>query len=151
MKSSAINLPGLLSESQRQAAHSVGRAGGKVEATIHDGLVVLHFEIGGEYAAFAPLGALAIGAKMMLLAAHDKDTAQPAIDLAMAIIDQVYELRGDLKPAGTAVKHELIERHRRTLSARVRNILATFRENRKTSHAELARTIVDAMLNEVFQ
>jgi hypothetical protein len=49
----------------------------------------------------------------------DPSVAANVIEMAMAIIDAAYEMRGDLKPAGGAVKHELIERHRKTLTQRL--------------------------------
>jgi hypothetical protein len=52
----------------------------------------------------------------------------------------VYEQRGELKPAGGAVKHELIERHRRTLTRRLELVLNSRRERKKTSNAQLSRS-----------
>ena len=140
-----------LHDAAAQQQPTQGPASGRTAVTIHDGLVVLHFEKPAEFAAYAPLGALSDGAKMMLLAAEaDPQVAQKVIELSLAMVDHVYAARGDLKPVGGAAKHELQERHRRTLLARVRNILATFREQRKVDHAALSKTIVDAMMREVF-
>lgn len=73
-----------------------------------------------------------------------------AVRLGMTLIDRAYEARGDLKPAGGAVKHELIERHRRTLTKRLEVMLNTLRERKKTSTPELAKQLVEVMLKEVF-
>ncbi len=68
----------------------------------------------------------------------------------MATMDSIYEARGDLKPAGGALKQELIERHRRTLTTRIALHMNTMRERKKMSNQELAAHFVDLMLKEVF-
>ncbi len=80
----------------------------------------------------------------------DGGTAKDVIDMCMAIIDHAYALRGDLKPAGGAVKHELIERHRRTLTRRIELLMNNKREKKKVSNALLAKETVEVMLREVF-
>jgi hypothetical protein len=76
--------------------------------------------------------------------------AEEAVRLGMVLIDRAYEARGDIKPADGAVKHEMIERHRRTLTKRLEVMLNTLREHKRTSTPELAKQLVETCLKEVF-
>lgn len=119
--------------------------------TAHDKLAVLHMSEPREYVALAPVESLQLGARLFTAAVEaDGNAAQAAIAGAMGIIDAVYEIRRDVKPAGGAVKHELIERHRRTLTKRLEVVLNSQRETRTVSNAAMAKGIVDIMLSEVF-
>lgn len=123
----------------------------QVAVTVHGGQVVQHFNSPRDYVAFTSEEAIVIGTRMMALAIEADDTSAPAmINLAMGLIDHAYEQRGDLKPMGGAVKHELIERHRKTLTKRLEVILNSTREKRKVSNPTLAKELTDAMLKEVF-
>lgn len=123
----------------------------KVAVTTHGLQAVLHLSQAREYVALSGREALQLGARLFVAAVEaDKSTAQAAIAAAMAVIDAVYELRGDIKPAGGAVKHELIERHRATLTKRLEVVLNSQREVRTVSNAAMAKGLVDIMLSEVF-
>lgn len=142
-----IIAPGLLPAANDRAAADVL----KIIVTVHGREVVLHFSEPREFVALTGLAPAHIGAKLMINAVAADDTAaQSVLDLCMALIDSVYEQRGDLKPAGGAVKHELIERHRATLTNRLRIVLNSTREKKKIDNAALAKQLVEVMLKEVF-
>lgn len=142
-----IIVPGLAEAQEQQPAPPTG----KTMVSVHDGLVVLHFERACEYAVYSPVGAVSDGTRMLAFAAsEDAQAAQLVVNAAMFLIDHVYDSRGDLKPAGGAVKHELIERHRRTLTRRLELVMNSTREKRKVSNAEFAKQMVDIVLSEVF-
>jgi hypothetical protein len=122
-----------------------------VNVTVHGDQVVQHFNSPREYVAFQAEEAIIIGTRLMALAIEADETVAPAmINLAMGLIDHAYEQRGDLKPMGGAVKHELIERHRKTLTKRVEVVLNSTREKRKVSTPILAKELVEVCLKEVF-
>lgn len=122
-----------------------------VGVTVHDRQVVLHLSEPREYVAFSGTEPCVIAAKMFAASIEaNSDTAASVIDIAMSAIDLAYEARGDLKPAGGAVKHELIERHRRTLSKRLEVMFNSTREKKTTSNRGLAKQVVDIVLSEVF-
>lgn len=124
----------------------------QIAVTVHDRQAVLHFSEPREYVALADAHPLMIGQRLILAGVEARpDIGQAAIATAMAVIDGIYDLRGDLKPAGGAVKHELIERHRKTLTRRLEVVMNSTREKRKVSNAQLARQLADIMLAEVFQ
>lgn len=113
--------------------------------------VVLHMSEPREYLALTGTEPVVIGTQMLAKAIEaDPGCGKDVLDLAMALMDHVYAVRGDLKPAGGAVKHELIERHRRTLSKRFEVMLNSIRERKTTSNRGLAKQLVDAALHEVF-
>lgn len=147
MTTEQIIVPGVAeAREQRPAPPS-----GTTAVSVHEGLVVLHFERATEFAVYDPVGAVADGAKMLAFAAmQDPQAAQLVVNAAMFLIDHVYEQRGELKPAGGAVKHELIERHRRTLAKRLELVLNSRREQKKTSNAQLSSELVGIVLHEVF-
>lgn len=100
-----------------------------MKVSVHDQKVIQHFPHALEWIAL---------------------TGEEAIRLGMTLIDRAYEARGDLKPADGAVKHELVERHRRTLTKRLEVVLNSTREKKTTSNRELARQVVELMLKAVF-
>ena len=119
--------------------------------TVHGKQAVLHMSEPREYVALVPAEALQLGARMFTAAVEaDGNAAQAAIAGAMGIIDAIYEIRRDMKPAGGAVKHELIERHRKTLAKRLEVVLNSQRELRTVSNAAMAKGVVDIVLAEVF-
>jgi hypothetical protein len=121
-----------------------------VAVTEHDGQVVLHFSEPREFVGLMPNEAAAIGMQMLVAAVQaDSSYGQQAIDLAMSLVDLVYELRGDLKPAGGAMKHELMERHRRILTRRVEVMLNSLRERRKVSNFQLSKELVEVAIKEI--
>lgn len=141
--SEQINASGLLNEAPQDLAVNVQVA--------DDGRVVLRFSAPREYIAMGVQEAMLIAGRLFVASVEaDPSSGNAAIHVAMAMIDAVYELRGDLKPAGGAVKHELIERHRRTLTNRINTVLTSTRERRKLSNEALAKQLVDIVLHEVF-
>lgn len=105
------------------------------EAPVHlavsdfDSHVVLHFSRATEFVALTPKDALALGPVLM---------------------DKAYQVSGELKPADGAVKHELIERHRRTLTRRFELVMNTQRERKRVSNPALAKQLIDICLSEIF-
>lgn len=141
--SEQINASGLLNEAPQDLAVNVQVA--------DDGRVVLRFSAPREYVAMGVQEAMLIAGRLFVASVEaDPSSGNAAIHVAMAMIDAVYELRGDLKPAGGAVKHELIERHRRTLTNRINTVLTSTREKRKLSNEALSKQLVDIVLHEVF-
>lgn len=140
--SEQIHVPGLAPQEPEKGATYV---------SVYDGKVVLHLPKPVEYAVWQPIGAIGDGAKMIVAAAEaDRSAAQMAIDVALKLVDLIYEIRGDIKPAGGAAKHELIERHRKTLTRRLEITLNSIREKKTLSNAQFAKMVVDIMCNEVF-
>lgn len=92
---------------------------------------------------------------VMLSFQHPMDfvalTPEMAIQVGMVLVDKAYEAKGELKPAGGAVKQELIDRHRKTLIRRLEIHFNSQRERKKMNNAMLARHCVETMLNEVFK
>ena len=87
-----------------------------------------------------------------LLEVHYEPTN--AMDVAMHMADLASELRGDItvpgEHAGKALKDELIERHRMTLTRRLSHVLGSERKNARKSDGQLAQTVVDICLSEIF-
>lgn len=100
-----------------------------MKVSVFDSKVVQHFPYALEYLALE---------------------AEEAIRLGMVLIDRAYEAKGELKPADGAVKHELVERHRKTLTRRLEVMLNSLREAKKVSNAKLAKELVETMLKDVF-
>lgn len=67
-----------------------------------------------------------------------------------AMATAAFEARDGMKPVGPALKAEIVERHRMTLTQRVALMLNTLRDDRTKSNGQVARDIVDVMLAEVF-
>ena len=76
--------------------------------------------------------------------------AQNAMDVATAMADLSFECRDAVKPAGDALKAELIERHRMTLTQRLSLVIGGQRENRGVSNGKLAQQIIDIVFAEIF-
>lgn len=123
-----------------------------VSVTVHDGQAVLHLSEPREYVALTMAEPVMLGARLFIAAVEAQpDIAQAAIAGAMGAIDGIYDLRGDIKPAGGAVKHELIERHRKTLVKRIEIMLNGHREKKKVNNAVFARQLTETALSEVFK
>lgn len=123
----------------------------EVSISTYERSVVQHFSRPGEYVAYPANQAAALGAQMIAAALRaDDDVAPRVADILMTTMDLIYEMRGDLKPAGGAMKQELMDRHRRTLTKRLEIVLNTQRERRKVGNHELAKQVVDIMMHEVF-
>lgn len=123
----------------------------KVEVTTFGAEVVLHYSEPREFAGYTGIQAVIIGTQLLARAMEaDDQVCAKVIEMALALVDAAYETRADLKPAGGAVKHELVERHRRTLTRRLEVIMNSTREKRTTSNHQLAKELVEVMLKEVF-
>lgn len=72
------------------------------------------------------------------------------ISVAEAMTKAAFEARDGIKPVGDALKAELVERHRMTLTQRVSLMLNSLRDDKTKTNGVLAKTLVDAMLAEVF-
>lgn len=141
--SEQINAAGLMDEPAQPLSVDV--------LVAESGQVVLRFSAPREYLALEVQEAMLIGGRLMVASVEaDSKAGNAAIQVAMTMIDAIYELRGDLKPAGGAVKHELIERHRRTLTARLSTVLNSTRERKKTTNEQLSKQLVDIALSEIF-
>lgn len=137
-----IIAPGLLAQPEQPLSANVTR---------FDRQVVLHLSQPREFVAFTGMEPVIIGARMLAHAMDaDMSTAKAVLELCTTLADAAHAADGGLKPAGGAVKHELIERHRRTLTKRLEIILNSQREKKKVSNAQLAKLMVDTMLSEVF-
>jgi len=75
---------------------------------------------------------------------------QNTFDIAEAMCSAAFECRDGVKPVGTALKAELVERHRMRLTQRLSLVMNGSRENRTISNAKLAQQLVDICLAEVF-
>jgi hypothetical protein len=138
-----INVGGLLAESENKPI--------SVQVTVHESMVVTHYSEPREWVAMLGEEAIIIATRLMANAVEaDPAVGQKVINLCMGLIDHVYTERGDLKPAGGAVKHELVERHRKKLTQRLSVMLNSTREKKTVSNQKLAKELVEAMLKEVF-
>lgn len=141
--SDQIIAPGLMPASTPQPL--------SMAVTIHGAQAVLHLSEPREYVALTAQEALQMGARLFVAAVEaDKAAGDAGIAAALAVVDAIYELRGEIKPAGGAIKAELIERHRKTLRDRLRVVLNSQREKRTVNNAQLSRQLVDICLSEVF-
>lgn len=154
--SGAIELPGLLGEATAKPA---GPATGGIEVSTYDGpdapggrpVAIVHLTAPAEMVLLHGEGAASVGAKLLAAVPEiDPSKGQLAIDLCLFIIDHVYACRGDLKPASGAAKHELMERHRHTLTKRLEVMLNSQREKKTLSNHALSKQMVDAMMSAVF-
>jgi hypothetical protein len=119
--------------------------------SVHDGQVILHFTEPREYLALTNLEPVVVGGQMLRNAiVADESTTREVIDVCMALMDFAYEVRGDLKPAGGAVKHELIERHRKTLTNRLVIVMKKLREQKTMTNDKLVKEVLDIVFHEVF-
>lgn len=75
--------------------------------------------------------------------------ADAALRFSTLVADLAFEADTGLKAAGPALKAELIERHRRTLTKRLEVVLNSQREQRTVSNYKLAKELVEICLKEV--
>lgn len=78
-----------------------------------------------------------------------------ALAVAMHMADLAGEIQGGDKTipgvtAGKALKDELIERHRMTLTRRVALVMGSIRKDVKRTDGQAAQEIVDIVLKEIF-
>lgn len=153
--SDQIVLPGGLEEALNQS----GPKTGGIEVSVYGGpdapggkpVAILHLSSPAEMALLPGPAAAQVGAKLLMaVPTMAPELGKLVIDLALLLIDHVYDVRGDLKPMGGAAKHELIERHRRKLTQRLTIMLNSQREKKKVSNDLLAKQFVDTVLSEVF-
>ena len=97
--------------------------------TIQDGKIHLYFEQPMRVVIFEP---------------------QNMLDICEKLAELAYEARGDMKPAGGALKHDIVEKHRKASVNKIALMLNTTREDKSRSHRELAETIVDAIFQRIF-
>lgn len=76
--------------------------------------------------------------------------ASEALRAGQTIIDLAFEADTGLKPVGPAAKAELIRKHRLVLLSRVEVMLNSMREKRTLKTHDLAVSIVDSCLREIF-
>lgn len=76
--------------------------------------------------------------------------ASSALSFSTLLADLAFEADTGLKAAGPALKAELMDRHRVTLTNRISVMLNSLREKKTTSNRGLAKQLVDVMLSEVF-
>lgn len=154
--SDTIQLPGLLQEAVEKP--SAPGTGGIEVSTYHGPdapggkpVAIVHLTAPAEMVLLHGVGAASVGAKLLAAVAEiDPSSSQLAIDLALFVIDHVYAVRGDLKPAGGAAKQELMERHRVTLTKRLEVMLNSQREKKTVNNHQLSKQMVEAMMRAVF-
>lgn len=61
-----------------------------------------------------------------------------------------FEAKEGLKPVGSALKAELVEKHREKLIPRLAVMLGSMRENKKYSNGQIAVALMDAVCREIF-
>lgn len=75
---------------------------------------------------------------------------QEGLVIAEHLAQTCFEARDGVKPVGAALKAEIVERHRMTLTHRVALMLGTLREDKNKSDGQVAQAVVEACLKEVF-
>lgn len=77
-------------------------------------------------------------------------SAEQALAFSTLVADLAFEADTGLKPAGPAIKSELIERHRSKLTNRLAVMLNSQREKKTVNNRSLAKQMVETCLKEVF-
>lgn len=77
-------------------------------------------------------------------------SAADALTMSALIADLAFEAESGLKSAGSALKAELVERHRVKLVNRLSTVFNSMREKKTTSNRQLAKQVVDICMGEVF-
>lgn len=77
-------------------------------------------------------------------------SAGDALLFSTLLADLAFEAETGLKPAGSAVKAELIERHRVTLLDRLTVVLNSQRERKTINNRQLSKKLLDIVFAEVF-
>jgi len=73
-----------------------------------------------------------------------------ALELCERLADMAYQARGSIPVADGALKHELVERNRKTLTTRLALMLNSLREDKSYSTLKLAQVLVDTCLKQVY-
>lgn len=81
---------------------------------------------------------------------HIEIEPENCLNIAEAMSAAAFEATEKLRPAGPALKAQLIERHRDKLIPRIALMLGSLRQDKKKSDGYLAEQFVSTMLGEVF-
>lgn len=76
-------------------------------------------------------------------------SAPDALRFSTLVADLAFEADTGLKAAGPALKAELMDKHRRTLTRRLEVVMNSQREQRTVSNYKLAKEMVEICLKEV--
>ena len=102
------------------------------------------------------------GKKVLVLFSEDFDMKRPAnmsrwlidpeqcMSITQALADAAFEADTSIKPVGPALKATLVEQHRMKLTARFALMLTTLRHDPEKSDGQIAQSLVDAALSEIF-
>lgn len=77
-------------------------------------------------------------------------SASDALAFSTLLADLAFEAETSLKPASSALKAELIERHRVKLVDRLHVVMNSQRERRTVTNRQLAKKVLDIVFAEVF-
>lgn len=77
-------------------------------------------------------------------------SAADALRFSVLLADLAFEQDTSLKPAGPALKAELVDRHRKKLTDRFALMLNSLRERKTVPNRKLARDLVDTALTDIF-
>lgn len=100
--------------------------------------------------------------KVILLFSEDVDQTRPAhlsrwridpeqcMSITQAMADAAFQADTSIKPVGPTLKATLVEQHRMKLTARFALMLNTLRHNPEKSDGQIAQSLVDAALSEIF-
>jgi hypothetical protein len=77
-------------------------------------------------------------------------SASDALALSTLLADLAYEIETTLKPVGSALKAELIEKHRIKITKRIELMLNSTRFKKTVSNSVLAKKMTDVSLKDVF-
>ena len=81
---------------------------------------------------------------------HFAFPANLASQMAQTICDLAFEIDTSLKPVGTALKADLVQRHKDKLMPRINVVLGTLREDKTLSNGQLALKLIDIIFSEIF-
>ncbi len=73
-----------------------------------------------------------------------------ALSMAECLSTMAFEADTGLKPVGDTLKAELVQRHREKLLPRMELIIRSLREQKTTSHRQMAGQLLDTVFAEVF-
>lgn len=76
--------------------------------------------------------------------------AEQCISITQAMADAAFQADTSIKPVGPTLKATLVEQHRMKLTARFALMLNTLRHNPERSDGQIAQSLVDAALSEIF-
>lgn len=91
-----------------------------------------------------------VGERVPAYTANFLLSAGDALMFSTLLADLAFEAETSLKPAGPAIKAELMERHRVKLVDRLAVVLNSTRERKTVNNRQLAKNMVDICLSEIF-